>query len=914
MVIEFTRKFAVCLIIVWLILVLGACSKSKSSNSGNILSGTIIAFDGSSIDSDVNDPNAPHESNDSLSSAQSLSNPVSLGGYVNRPGAGAEGRSFASGDVNDYFSANLLQNQVISLQISDAGSGNPVNLDLLLLDKQGNELAASTTNGASESITVSTTGEYIIQVTAISGASIYNLSVGLDASVASPGAAGASEAFSAYPDLNVDAEFVPGEIIVRFKSAGSQSKGQKNLQASGISIASKVDALGLTHLAGELSRSVLLVVPEGQASFRALGIQMTTAAVDDRQKKTDTLNVISALRQRDDVVFASPNYIRHATQVPNDTEYGKQWHYPIINLPQAWDITTGNSDVIVGVIDTGVLLNHPDIDDQIVGGFDFIVNRDRRDNERDATPGIDNDANDPGDGISSSSSFHGTHVAGTIAAETNNATAVAGIAWNVKIMPLRVLGPFGGSDYDIGQAVLYAAGLPNDSGIELAPAQRADILNLSLGGPIDVNDIPGLIEPFKQARDAGVIIIAAAGNEGKNALYYPASLEGVVSVSATNISKKLASYSNFGSTVDVSAPGGDSGDLNGDGFFDGVFSLSADDSVDPLVYGTNLAAGTSMAAPHVAGVVALMKSVFPTMTPDQFDALLVNGDLTQDLGVPGRDDSFGHGMIDALKALEAAIKAAGGDIPIIAAVATAFPSSLNFSTSRSTIAFSLNNGGNVDNLLVQNIANDSSGWLTVEAIDSLVDSATGLGFYNAIIDRTKLPQNAKTLTADISVVHTIGGVEAALIIPVIAQSSAGNFANNAGRHYVLLIDPDATPDVNDTVPSEASVAVPVTQGRYNFTLRDVASGGYLVVAGSDLDNDNVVCDAGEACGKYPTLDNPSVIDVNSENLGNAIAGSTGMGAINGAGTTTIQFETGFSLRLGAGQTQVKKLMFKRSGN
>ncbi|NOZ52396.1 MAG: S8 family serine peptidase [Gammaproteobacteria bacterium] len=893
-----TRQLGTCLLLTLLILILGACS--KSNNNGNTLLGTILVFDGSSVDSDVNDPRAPYQSNDSPLSAQPLSNPSSLGGYVNQPATGPDGRSFISGDVNDYFSITLLQGQVISLQISDAGSNNSVNLDLFLLAEDGRELGVSATDEATESITVNATGKYLIQVTAVSGASVYNLSIGLDASIASAANASivASEAYSAYPDLNADADFVPGEIIVQFNASEEQGTRQKSTQATtGVSLSARIDALGLEYLSGVSGRNVLLAIPEGQAAFRALGIRMTHSAFDARQKKINTLNVISALRQRDDVVFASPNYIRYASQLPNDAEYGKQWHYPIINLPQAWDITTGNSSVIVGVIDTGVLLNHPDINNQIVGGYDFIVNR-GPDNERDATPGIDDDANDPGDGIFSASSFHGTHVAGIVAAETNNDTAVAGVAWSVKIMPLRVLGPFGGSDYDIGQAVLYAAGLPNDSGT--VPAQRADVINLSLGGPIDVNDIPGLSGPFKQARDAGVIIIAAAGNDGKSTLYYPASLDGVVSVSATDISKELASYSNFGATVDVSAPGGDFGDINGDGFFDGVFSLSADDSVSPLVYGTTLAAGTSMAAPHVAGVVALMKSVFPAMTPDDFDALLASGVITQDLGEPGRDNFYGHGMIDALKAVEVA----GGDIPVIPDVAVAFPSSLNFSLFRSTMAFNLTNGGNVGNLLIQNIVNDSSGWLTVKRIDSLTDEGTNLGFYEAIIDRAKLPSGVRTLTANIRVIHRIDEVEKTLTIPVIAQSSSERFGNNAGFHYVLLIASNATANGDGTVQAERSVAVAVNEGRYNFTMTDIATGRYSVVAGTDLDNDGVICDVGEACGRYPTRDKPSVIELGG-------ASDNESKTIEAAANTAIQFETGFSLRLGASQAGANDLIYRR---
>ena len=230
-------------------------------------------------------------------------------------------------------------------------------------------------------------------------------------------------------------------------------------------------------------------------------------------------------------------------------------------------MTTG-ANAIVAVIDTGVVLSHPDLQGQLVDGYDFIkdpavaVDGD----------GIDPNPDDPGDRFdpSGSSSFHGTHVAGTVAAATNNAVGVAGVAFGAKVMPLRVCGRprslmEGGCDiYDIEQAVLFAAGLANDSGT--VPPRRADVINLSLGGDIGS---PAEQAIFDQAGAAGVVIVAAAGNlEPGQSPYptYPAAYPGLIGVGAVDINKARAYYSNFGSWVSVVAPGGNTGqDVNGDG-------------------------------------------------------------------------------------------------------------------------------------------------------------------------------------------------------------------------------------------------------------------------------------------------------------------------------------------------------------
>jgi serine protease len=219
------------------------------------------------------------------------------------------------------------------------------------------------------------------------------------------------------------------------------------------------------------------------------------------------LRVIKQLRLRPDVISAEPNYIVRHSATPDDTYYPRQWHYPMINLPQAWDITAGSSEVVVAVVDTGVLMGHPDLQGQLTdNGYDFISDPAF---SRDGTGGIDPDPDDPGDGSSpGASSFHGTHTAGTIAAATNNSRGVAAVGWNTRVMPIRVLGRGGGTLYDLLQGVRYAAGLPNDAGIILP--RPADIINMSLGGG---SYSQAAQDVFDQVRAKGIILIAAAGNE-----------------------------------------------------------------------------------------------------------------------------------------------------------------------------------------------------------------------------------------------------------------------------------------------------------------------------------------------------------------------------------------------------------------
>lgn len=794
------------------------------------VSGTITAATGSYADTDVNDPGTPYIANDTAIQAQVVGNPATVGGYVNQPGAGETGRSQVAGDTDDTYRVELAAGQVLTLTIADTTAGD---LDLYLMDAAENTVATSEGTDLTETITVPATGTYLIDVYAYRGASNYTLIIGQNI--------GQGVTAAAVPRLSVLADFVPGELVVRFESGkGSVASRAMQLSAMGMALADdQATADGPVLIKLDESRV------EPSSAPRATG--QATAALAGREppwpiagnatllRKWHTLKAIKDLGRQPGVRYAEPNYLLKASSVPNDQYYPSQWHYPLINLPQAWDITTGSRNVIVAVVDTGVLLSHPDLQGQLIGGYDFIS---------DPATALDGDGrdpvpDDPGDQCcNGSSSFHGTHVAGTIAAATNNRIGVAGVAWNARIMPLRALGAERkGTGNDIDQAILYAARLPNASGT--LPPKRADIINLSLGGP-DYSQAEQ--DVITQARNQGVIIIAAAGNDAGegNPVNYPAAYAGVVSTGAVAIDKTRAPYSTFNAYVDIAAPGGDmTRDQDGDGHVDGVLSTFGDDSSGTLRYVLGYAEGTSMATPHVAGVVALMKAVNPALTPAQFDSLLASGKLTQDLGPPGRDDQFGHGLVDAYAAVVAA-QATPTPLPAKLVVT---PTGLNFGIQGTTATLSLINGGS-GSLNVTSTSDDAN-WLIVGAA---TDPATGLGTRTITVNRSGLA--AGTYTAAITLVSTANTI----VIPVIMQVGSGNLSANVGHLYVLLIDPATDEALYQT-------QVSASNGAYRYYIPDVAAGSYILMAGSDYNNDSYICDPGEACGYYPNLDTYSLLQV-----------------------------------------------------
>jgi serine protease len=813
----------------------GVGASTSVQVSGFSIQGTLSAASGTLADGDVNDPLAPYAPNDSLQQAQDLPNPSTAGGYVNRPGSGAIGRSFSTGDTSDFYRVSLVANQTIVLNVADADSGPGNDLDLFVYSDDGSvdlnapDFASIGAN-SSESVTPPVDGTFFVEVFANSGASNYSLTIG-------------QTVLTISPSLNMNQEFVPGEILTRFK--GSHATDPLNFSGFFRGLGRRIKSgpagdISLLSIADPLQRAQIFdtLKLKWLAKHRLKDMYRH----DVRQRlKWETLQVIKLLRKRTDIFYAEPNYIRSASLLPNDHFYNFQWHYPLINLPQAWDQTTGSPNVNVAVIDTGVLLDHPDLQGKFVSGFDFISNSA---NALDGD-GIDPNPDDPGDGRNpdGSSSFHGTHIAGTIAAATNNSPGVAGVGWNTKIMPLRALGGGGGTDVDIAQSIRFAAGLTNDSGT--FPSLPAAVINMSLGASAFSNT---LCDAVAAARAAGSIIVASAGNSGTTELFYPAACPGSVSVSAVDIDKQLASYSSFGPTIDVSAPGGDIGDTNGDGYPDFVLSTGGSDSAGPIEFVYTFAAGTSMAASHVSGVIALMEAVAGTtgndITPDEFDALLAGGDLTEDRGAAGRDDIFGYGLIDAAKAVLAAKGAAATDpLPV------ATPASLNFGTVSTADQVTITNSG-MGSLAVTDVTiNPASAqnWLSITA--DTVDTS-GLGTYLVSVNRSNVADN--TYRATIVISTSAGPVN----VPVLMQKLTNGLTDNAGFHYILAVD-TTTSEIVATTTAEA------INGQYSYELIDVPAGEYLIFAGSNFDNDDTICDDGEACGAYLSLDQPTPVVVTS---------------------------------------------------
>jgi serine protease len=422
---------------------------------------------------------------------------------------------------------------------------------------------------------------------------------------------------------------VAGEAIVKFREGSNltaQGLTTQGITAQGITAQSERQLSGGEHLLS----FVLPASADSQAS---------------------TLAFIEALKTRPDVEYAQPNYIYTAQATPNDSYYSLQWHYKAMNLPLAWDITTGVGSPVVAVIDTG-WTNHPDLAGRRVGGYDFISSAAtaKDGNGRDSDP---TDVGDSGtcNGRTSGNSWHGTHVAGTIGANSNNASGVAGVNWNARILPLRVLGKCGGSTADIIDAIRWAGGL-SVSGVP-ANANPAKVINMSLGGysgsPCATSD-PATQAAINAVTAVGVNVVVAAGNSNDDtSKYTPASCNNTVTVAASETRNYRAPYSNYGSYIDVTAPGGDtSQDRNADGYADGVLSTLPNSTGSSYSY--SFYQGTSMATPHVAGLVSLMLAKTPGLTPAQVLAKLKSSatPLTSTQCSLG----CGSGLVNAQKALQ----------------------------------------------------------------------------------------------------------------------------------------------------------------------------------------------------------------------------------------------------------------------
>jgi subtilisin family serine protease len=625
-------------------------------------------------------------------------------------------------------------------------------------------------------------------------------------------------------------------------------------------------AQGDALLSDELARRNAHVKDRIPGGAQLVGFELD-AALDARAAARATLAMARSLACSPRVAYAELNLIRQPLGIPaqgaeplprtrathtasaqqpvggpitNDTFVGLQWHYPLIDLPEAWTLLAPGPDVIVAVIDTGERA-HVDLNANLIAGFDFISDA----GVAEDGDGLDADPTDEGDGVGPApSSFHGTHVAGTIAAVTNNGTGVAGVCGplnRTKVMQLRVLGQGGGTDFDIAQAILYAAGLANNSGG--VPAAPARVINLSLGGPGSTTTAQNAITA---ARNAGVTIFAAAGNDNTSQPFFPAAYAGVISISAVDLNAEKAPYSNFGNTVDLAAPGGNTSvDLNGDTYADGVLSTLIDEGTGNPVY--SFYQGTSMACPHAAGVAALMLQANGTLTPAQVEGLLDSG--ATDIGAPGNDIFFGSGLINAFTS----VQLAGGTLPTTPVLSVS-PGVLNFGDQPSvtTLSIQVSNigGGTLD---VTDVSDDQP-WITTTNVPST--GSSNVSAVNVTVDRSLLVaadsglvtvvSNGGTATVQITAApeDTTAPVDVDLFVLLVNVDTLETIAQTIVNPS---IDLDYLLDANSLIPDD---------------LEEIPEGDYLLVCGSDDNDDGFICGVGDIyCGLFPTINDPQVLSL-----------------------------------------------------
>ena len=603
-------------------------------------------------------------------------------------------------------------------------------------------------------------------------------------------------------------QFLPGQAIVTLDAADA---GTMSSLATGMANAER-------HLGGA---DWLMRMP-AQASSRA---------VSATQMQAETLSWITQLRQMPGVKTAVPNYTMSSMEFHSPIDeplYRLQWHYDLINGPGAWQLAPdGGAGVSVAVLDSGLFSPngttawHPDLNANVDAGRDFVDN--------DFYP------EDPGSSVGASV-FHGTHVAGTVAAVVNG-EGIGGVAFGSRIVPVRVLGEGGtGSSTALIDAIKWVTGQS-----PALSSPRADVVNLSLGGLPRIQALEDAIA-FGVGRD--MVFVGAAGNSATSTQSFPAASPNVLAVSAVDARGELAPYSNFGGWIDLAAPGGDArrSEL--------VLSTSAvvgPNGFEPTYTGLQ---GTSMATPHVSAVIALLvaqaRQQGLELSYASVRALLESGNITD---YPGsRSDKLGFGVLDAAKALRENLNE---EITILSPSPALVSLSSEGKFSERVVLNPIG-GQSVSEVVLEN----ELPWIEVSLTGP---SSSGQYFLDIDLNEAAI-QPDQAYRGDLVVIYNSDVPGRTVRIPVIAQLISDEQARNAGTHFVLLVD--TTPDDDGFYWAEAQVAVEASNGSYGFRfeswdgeeprrLNEVSPGDYFLVAGTDIDGDGIICQPGEACAEYP---------------------------------------------------------------
>lgn len=557
----------------------------------------------------------------------------------------------------------------------------------------------------------------------------------LTAAIASPAMAGRVELSGLQSDTAFD------QFIVKYRSdapAATDAAARKR----GLDAAAAAVVSGSQALRG-LPRGTAL----GLAHQRRMAVGADVLKASRKLDRVDAETLMRALAAHPDVEYVEVDKINRPVFTPNDPQFGQQYGFGTgaggIRATEAWDVTSG-AGAVVAVLDTGIT-SHPDLNANVLPGYDFIIDTAVAGdgNGRDADP------SDPGDYYGGDpSSWHGTHVAGTVAAVTNNGVGVAGTAYSAKVVPVRVLGRGGGYDSDIADAVIWASG-GSVSGVP-ANANPAEAINLSLGGSGSCGS--AMQSAINGAVSRGSTVVIAAGNSNANVSgFSPANCNNVIAVGSNTSTGARSSFSNYGALVDISAPGSS------------IVSTLNSGSAGPGSPNYASYSGTSMAAPHVAGVVALMQSVASTpLTPAQVEATIKS---TARAFPSTPSQPIGAGIVNARAAVDAVGGGSGGNTPPAA----------NFSASPNglTVQFT-DTSSDSDGSIASRSWNFGDGTTSTAANPSKTYAAAGT--YSVSLTVTDDDGATNTRTQSVTVSTSGGGSVLQNGVPVTGVSGAANSA------------------------------------------------------------------------------------------------------------------------------------------
>ena len=567
-----------------------------------------------------------------------------------------------------------------------------------------------------------------------------------------------------------------------------------------------------------------------------------------------TDSVVAALHARKaaGVRRIGRNIMHRGFRIPNDELASQQWHYDQVKLPAAWDLTIGDPNLVVAVLDSGVVHANPDLRDKLARApdnpntfveFDFVDRAFSNDGD-----GPDFSAEDPGDNLfgndEGEDSFHGTHVAGTVGAETNNRTGVAGVLWEAQILPVRVLGDqLGGTEFDILTGLYWAVGAE----IELTPPNQkpARIVNLSLGAPssVDGDETWEAVIADILANPEGVysnaVIVCAAGNSAIDARQItPANIEALITVGATRLDGLRADYSNFGPAIDVMAPGGQLGiDQNQDEIDDGVLSTWGVD--------VRIEQGTSMSAPHVAGIAGLIVSANPELTHEQVHNLIRG---TADIRFRC-NEGCGEGIVDPVQALLAAGVTLEPQPRLSLGAQRLF-----FNGGISVRTLSILNLGSVDAAFTAAITGAQAQLFSVDSVGGDLTAGDDVEL-TVTLDRAQFTAGSATL-----VLTGTGAADG----QVVSASLDFDDLPNRGRRGLEEVEVGVFTRAGDGNLVRVGTEVALRANGFTWSVSGLTVGSYEVYAVGDDNGDGTFDRVAESSGAYPLRDGVQQVVIEDE--------------------------------------------------